>query len=345
MIHSIDIRNFRCFKELRINGCRRFNLIVGDNGAGKTALLEGIFFALASSPSIALRYRVIRGLENTFRGVVSSIEEALWRDIFYRGAWENPISVILRGDGIENRSVLVSRGAAVEKEIPFSEVTESSTAAIQFRWTNSGGKERTFIPKASATGLTLGDTDEEQLPDFFYFAANQTVVAGENAGRFSDLSRAGQIPAFIDTVRQEYEWIKTLNIEIIAGLPVIYATLTSGEQLPLANVSGGVNRILSFMLAIAARKRTVICIDEIEDGIFHRHQPDIWKSLTTMARKQEAQLFVTTHNEEWLEAVFADGNVDDVALWRLERTNEGPKLRQFAGKQITAAIRSSGEVR
>ena len=39
MIHSAEIRNFRCFKELSIDGCRRFNVIVGDNGAGKTALL------------------------------------------------------------------------------------------------------------------------------------------------------------------------------------------------------------------------------------------------------------------------------------------------------------------
>jgi AAA15 family ATPase/GTPase len=47
MIHSIDIRNFRCFERLEIGNCRRINLLVGDNGSGKTALLEAIFLALS----------------------------------------------------------------------------------------------------------------------------------------------------------------------------------------------------------------------------------------------------------------------------------------------------------
>ena len=39
MIRSIDIKNFRCFQRLEIKDCARLNVVVGDNGAGKTALL------------------------------------------------------------------------------------------------------------------------------------------------------------------------------------------------------------------------------------------------------------------------------------------------------------------
>jgi energy-coupling factor transporter ATP-binding protein EcfA2 len=345
MIHSAEIRNFRCFKQLSIDKCRRFNVIVGDNGSGKTALLEAIFLALASSPSIALRYRTQRGLESTFGGALHVIEEALWRDLFYRGIWDSPISIVLKGDGQENRSVLVSRGA--QTEIPFSEAgqLEGRVAGIQFRWVNAANKELVFIPKVSPTGLALGEAEEEILPDFFYFAANQTITAGENADRFSELSRSGKIPEFIDAVRREYAWITNLNIEIVARTPIIYATLDTGDRLPLANVSGGVNRIISFMLALASRKRAVLCIDEIEDGVYYKHQHDVWNILTSTARQQEAQLFLTTHNEEWLEAVFENENTDDVALWRLVREDGMPRLRQFTGKQISAAIRTDGEIR
>src|SRR5437764_10211677 len=114
MIHSIEIRNFRCFKELSIDGCRRFNVIVGDNASGKTALLQAIFLALASSPHVAVRYRAQRGLESAFSGGLYLIEEALWRDLFYQGHWDNPISIILNGEGKESRSVVVSRGAQTE---------------------------------------------------------------------------------------------------------------------------------------------------------------------------------------------------------------------------------------
>src|SRR5205085_7504237 len=108
---------------------------------------------------------------------------------------------------------------------------------------------------------------------------------------------------------------------------------------------GGVNRILSIMLSAAARNRAVLCIDEIEDGIYYKHQPAIWNGLVSMTRNQEGQLFLTTHNEEWLEAIFENTDTDDIALWRLAREDGVPKLRRFGGKQISIAIEGSGEVR
>lgn len=53
----------------------------------------------------------------------------------------------------------------------------------------------------------------------------------------------------------------------------------------------------------------------------------------------------TTHNEEWLEAIFENADTNDVALWRLAREDGVPKLRRFGGKQISIAIEGSGEVR
>src|SRR3954447_22594432 len=75
MIHSIEISNFRCFRHLYTEKCPRFNIIVGDNGTGKTNLLEAIFFALGSSPEMAIRYRGQRGLGASFTGSPFRIEE------------------------------------------------------------------------------------------------------------------------------------------------------------------------------------------------------------------------------------------------------------------------------
>jgi ABC-type Mn2+/Zn2+ transport system ATPase subunit len=347
MIHSVDIRNYRCFKHLEIEKCSRFNVIVGDNGAGKTALLEAIFLALGSNPTLALRFRQYRGLDGTFGGVMHSIEEAMWRDSFYDGQWDLPISVNIRGDGAETRSLVISRGDPSELIIPFAEASmepDTRSAGVQFTWLNSAGRERKYVPKINSQGLTVGGEEEEYLPDFFHFPSNQTIGSVENAARFSELSRANRLKDFVDTIREEYGWIVELKIEIVAGLPVIYATLDTGQQMPLANVSGGVNRVIGLMLAVASRPNTVILVDEIENGIYFKHQPMIWSRLAAMTRRQQGQLFITTHNEEWLEAVFEDQDVSDVALWRLERTKEGPRLRQFAGKQASAAVRV-GEIR
>src|SRR5579872_1795150 len=76
MIHDIDIRNFRCFQRLQIADCSRINVIVGDNGSGKTALLEAIFLALGVGPELALRFRQTRGLDGSLSATPGRIQEA-----------------------------------------------------------------------------------------------------------------------------------------------------------------------------------------------------------------------------------------------------------------------------
>ena len=53
MVDSVNIRNFRSFSDVKIDGCRRINIIVGENGSGKTALLEALFLAAGVSPELA----------------------------------------------------------------------------------------------------------------------------------------------------------------------------------------------------------------------------------------------------------------------------------------------------
>lgn len=57
MISSLDISNFRGFKQLHLDGLRRFNIIVGESGSGKTALLESIFLVGAANPTVWLKLR------------------------------------------------------------------------------------------------------------------------------------------------------------------------------------------------------------------------------------------------------------------------------------------------
>src|SRR5271157_4430303 len=56
LLTGFEIENFRCFKELRVDGLTRLNLFVGTNNSGKTALLEAIE-ALVSEQSPFVLYR------------------------------------------------------------------------------------------------------------------------------------------------------------------------------------------------------------------------------------------------------------------------------------------------
>lgn len=348
MIRSIDVRNFRCFERLQIDDCRSINVIVGDNGSGKTALLEALFLALGTTTELALRYRQQRGLGGAFSGPSRRVEEAIWRDFFYKRDWSRTISVELTGDGPEARAVRIVRGSpqlsiAIGEEP--EEQSERMTAPITFEWRASDGTKHEATPRVSQNGVEFPGSDED-LPDFFFFAANQTLSSIENAGRFSELSQAGRLSDFIQTFTEEYPWIRDLSLEVVAGAPVIYATLDGKERLPLPNVSAGINRMVGIMLGISSRPRSVILVDEVENGIYYKHHVASWEALISFSSRYSSQLFVTTHSEECLRALAkAVKDPKMVALWRLERKPGGPTVRQFGGSTFVTGIEAGGEVR
>jgi AAA domain/AAA domain, putative AbiEii toxin, Type IV TA system len=353
MIESIEIRNFRCFKHQSISGCKRFNVIVGDNDAGKTALLEAIFLTLSGNVEVGVRLRNQRGFDTTFNAPVRAIEEALWRDYFSGLDWDHPITVTLNGIGPSKRTMIISRRrSAPDVVIPFGGLDQKEAAGpllpITFEWWDASGVLHKAVPKITPQGIQLGVPDED-LPNFFLFPANQMSPASEAAARFSDLSRRRREEEFVEVFSREYPWIENLNIEVFGGLPTIYATIIgSTTKLPVNAVSGGINRILSIMLTLAARPTGVILVDEIENGLYHKHKVGLWRTLLTLARQNNCQMFLTTHDEEWLEALIDASNdeVSDISLWRLERRPDDTcVIRQFSGEEFRSGIETGGEVR
>lgn len=353
MIEQIEVQSFRCFERLIVPNCKPVNVIVGDNGGGKTALLEAIFLTLGSGTDIALRFRQQRGLEGSFAGPPKVIEDAIVGDLFYDRDFKRAVSIRLSGSGPEARSLRISRNAGMALEpasiVAFggAGVSSASAPSYQFEWTDGNKQTRTAAPQMTQSGFQFGATGED-FPHFFFFPSGQTVGSIETATRFSELSRARREKPFIEFFCREYEWIENLSIEVVGGAAALHATVRGlTEKIPVTNIGGAINRLIGVMLAIATQRRGVVLVDEMENGVYHEHHTAVWRSILSLVRQYECQLFTTTHSEEWLEALIeaAGDDVSDLALWRLERADGGPVLRQFFGKTFKGSIEAGGEVR
>ncbi len=347
MIRHILVENFRCYRRLEISKTARLNVIVGENGSGKTALLEAIFLALGRSPELGVRFRQHRGLEGSFAGQIRHIEEALWRTLFYEGNWEKPLRVELVGDGAESRTVRVFRGKQqLSITLANSNAGEEQHAApISFVWKNHLGREYFLTPQVRRDKIEFEGTEEDHA-DFFLFPSNQLISSSETASRFSQLSRKGGAPKFITMFAKEYPFINDISIEVEAGQPLLFAGINGQkEKFPLAYVSGGINRIFSALVALAVSENSVVLIDEVENGIYYKHMPAVCRMLYEVALSNGTQLIVTTHSEEWLSALADSVPSNELALWRTLRTQRGHEVEEFTGDTLKAGIEYGQEIR
>ena len=338
MIRSLEVSNFRCFKHLKIDAVSRLNVIVGDNGIGKTALLESIFFPLSATTAMILRFRAQRGLPGNFAGTRRDIEDAIFGEIFHEFNYKVPVRLELTGDGPEHRSLLISRDVLREATAPGS---------ITVTYKDPDGNEHVYYPDVTDMKSGFPDIGEE-TPGFFFFPANTTTNPLEIVGRFSELSRARQQRNFVAVFADEYPWLQDISIEVSAGAPALYGTLeTVDNKVSLPNISGGINRMVGIMVTIGARPQSIVLVDEIENGVYYKHQPAIWKGLLKSLREHDGQMIATTHSKECLDALVnaAGDKVDDISLWRIERGQDGPEVLQFSGDTLKAGIEHGVEVR
>jgi len=347
MLSAVELQNFRGFKRFRMENFAQFNFIVGDNGAGKTGLLESLFLPMCGNPQKALALRQWRGLEGKFLGSPESILEAMYSELFYGLDVTEPATISVTGEGVERRSLVIERGPA-GIHVPIESKEDASVtgppqivAPIVFRWIDHSGAMRVAYTRISQSGLEF-DTALDPVEGVHFFPASWPVPAEESAQMFSELSKSRKEKKFKERFLEIFPMLEDISVETHGGTPMMHGAVKGLERLiPLANVSSGVNRTLAMLAAIARRKNSILFVDEADEGIFHEHHEDIVGATLDLAREAGVQLFLTTHNEEWLAAASAvvERHDDSVAFWRMERTANVPVARRFTAREFIAGQR------
>jgi ABC-type lipoprotein export system ATPase subunit len=355
MVDSFTIENFRSFKEVKVERCGLINILVGDNGSGKTALLEALFLAAGVSPELTLRTRSWRGLEGRMSGTHEDIHEALWADLFFKFQTSKPARIALKGARDHTRSVTVKlfpQGhlrviAPTRKESGAPVRVVPDPSPIEFVWSIQGRGSFSVKPTFDGEKLNIPPVPETHVRGSF-FAANRTAPGPEVSNHFSQLSRTFHEEEFIERFNALYPNIKDLSLEMSGGSTMLFARVDGlPQRIPLSLASGGMSKLAAILLAMPQQAGGIVLVDEIENGFYHKRMPQIWETLLDFARLYKCQLFVSSHSVECLAAAasLAAKNPGDFAVMRTVLESDGTKVRQFSGETFVDAIQEQIEVR
>jgi len=349
-IRDIEIKNFRCFKSQRLTDLRRVNVIVGENGSGKTSLMEAIFLVGGNSPELTLRMRAQRGLGDTVLvNQDRKVTDEIWRDLFFDLDMSSPILITITDSEGPSRSVVVGRpGSGAATIVPLNG-KPSLTVPIEFTW-SVGDRPSTAGVKLTPEGLVLGlAAGADVLPISYFYSTVSAAAPSEAAARYSELSKQNREDDFLKSLKQLFPFVQRLSTETNAGVVMLYAKIYGlSPKIPLAVVSQGVNKLVQLLLGIEVARKGAVLVDELEDGIYFKHLPKVWACLLESARRADAQLFISTHSGECLAALrdVIRGKENDFALIRTERLADGGSaLKQFSGVQLEAALNQEIEIR
>lgn len=352
MIESFKIRNFRSFDDVEVRNVRRINVIVGENGSGKTALLEAVFLAIGPSPEIALRTRMWRGTDQIQIGGATreQIDMALWSDLFHRFDVKKNAVISLEGKG-SNRSITVSF-KHTDKTVTFGKNKSPAflveeAVPVTFKWKLQGGREVKLVPRIEDNQLKIPPGPDTDIPGVF-IAATRPISALELATRFSQLNRTFKAKQFTDLFYEQFKTLTDLSVEVGGGGPMLHATVSGlPEKIPLTLASGGMNKLAFILLSIPVVPGGVVIVDEIESGIYYKRLPAVWESVLKLAEAYDVQIFASTHSIECLDAAadVAEKAPEKFSVMRVVSKAGASVIRQFDGERFIDAMEENIEVR
>jgi predicted ATPase len=329
MLKSLQIKNFRCFRDLKIEPLKRINLLTGQNNTGKTCILEALTLLFDDSPS---NQNLRGGLPGLFRTVGGDWNENFWKWLFYNKDQAKDIEIKSSFDNSKDFVVSVTSHGWDTNTMPANLWYKGEWSVAKVPSFMSGHKPADFKPAVFSTHPTDPTRDA---------ADYQRVILKR---------RKKQVEKLLREIEPRLEAIEALRIgdQNQSPSPLIYADLGLSEMIPVTQLGQGFNRLLDIYSEIVVEDAKLLLIDEIENGLHHSVLPVIWKGLFLAAREFDVQIFATTHSWECILAADKAARSDksyDLALIRLDRVKDDIKATVIDDKSLSTAKELQWEMR
>lgn len=348
---TINILEFRGIKDLTLNGMNHVNIIAGDNNSGKTSILEAI--SLFKNPldvyNVLKTSRIREELPYFYTSTLfDSFINMLPQDSLHMSVnASGPIGEIYLDLAGELKNILVDKDT-----IDFRRSGRNSNYEPEETETLCFSGEYKTLMNSNFDSTPLEFTQYTRFNDLPRHKSNFLNISYLSPARhlsgnnISNIVRSGSYKELCVYLLQLFD----NNIEDILYLkndlnhrPVECIRHKTLGTMPLSTYGDGIKKVISLANAIASAKNGILMIDEIETSIHNKYYEDIFSFLFKACQRFDVQLFVTTHNQEAIDALLTvqeyggkivENDPVNVITFRTDKPSRKTFARVMSGSEV-----------
>ncbi len=364
MIQSVRIKNFKTFKDTQIDGFTKLNIITGQNNAGKSNLLEALYYLVGKSMHPCTN--VLEIYDNIRKEPLTSESKSL---MFYGLDTEKEIQIVTTLDNNQTLDLQIKFIANEKQKVIESQIiptAEQTQMPSQLNFTLKKNNEEIYndhlniakipnfppIPNQSGYNRQFKNFEPSQLQKLLPFES-ATIIPSDAAYRQAHMIQA--VSKICSNNQLEEELNKHLNqfdnniqsISFNTNNQLKLKVRNVKEKLPLSMFGDGLKKYLHIVSAFMADNAKTIYIDEVENGLHFSRMGLLLKNIIDFINNNKdgnLQVFMTTHNQEFIEILDQVIREKDFAhqtkLFCLEKNSSSIVAEPYYGENLSLYFRN-----
>ncbi|MGL2633142.1 AAA family ATPase [Helicobacter pylori] len=369
MIQSVRIKNFKTFKDTQIDGFTQLNIITGQNNAGKSNLLEALYYLVGKSMHPCTN--VLEIYDNIRKEPLTSESKSL---MFYGLDTEKKIQITTTLDNNQTLDLQIKFIANEKQKVIESQIIPTVEHAQEFSRLNFTLKKNNKeiyndhlnitkipnfppIPNQSGYNRQFKNFEPSQLQELLPFESTAIITPSDVVYRQAHMIQA--VSKICSNNQLEKELNERLNqfdksiqaIRFSANNQLKLKVKNIKEKVPLSVFGDGLKKYLHIVSAFMADNAKTIYIDEVENGLHFSRMKLLLRCVIDFINDNKdgnLQVFMTTHNQEFIEILDQVIREKDFAhqtkLFCLEQYNGSIVAEPYYGENLSLYFKNSANL-
>jgi energy-coupling factor transporter ATP-binding protein EcfA2 len=308
MIKNISIKNFKCIQEQNFSNLPNIVGIWGENGTGKSSLLQAIIWATRLNGGLSGYGLNFHSIEN----------------IIYGRDEDNSCIVEIGNDFGHNVSCSIIEKRTRCEGIDFDEVRYFPT----WRYISSRGS---LLENMFESDLGSRSAESHSFLHWLLHDLNGKIMRGDSDSKetFERLNYWSEKIGFGKLLDS-----RTSNKEVMGT----YYDSKLGLEVPLIDGGFGGNSFLPIILECYSFNNGIILIEEPEISLHPGAQGDIWDFIMEMVEKRNHQIIFTSHSPYLATKMgrsLRDGEIKDkIHIYLTNKTEKGTIFNYISEEEM-----------